>query len=78
MSRKPVPAAAMQLRLRVGRRIRELRAERDLSQERLADLAGVARHSVYRTELATHSVSLDNLTMIANALGIPLSQLVRE
>jgi transcriptional regulator with XRE-family HTH domain len=68
----------MEQRLRVGGRIRELRTERQLSQERLADLAGIARHSVYRTELATHSPSLDHLTMIANVLGIPLSHLVRE
>jgi transcriptional regulator with XRE-family HTH domain len=68
----------MQQRLRVGRRIRQLRAERNLSQEQLAELAGIARHSVYRTELATHSASLDHLTLIADALGVPLVDLVRE
>lgn len=78
MSSDPVPPLVMQQRLRVGRRIRQLRAERNLSQEQLAELAGIARHSVYRTELATHSASLDHLTLIADALGVPLVDLVRE
>lgn len=68
----------MQMRLRVAGRVRQLRGERHLSQERLAELAGIARHSIYRTELATHSASLDHLSLIADALGVPLSFLVRD
>ncbi|MEE4546421.1 helix-turn-helix transcriptional regulator [Streptomyces sp. V4-01] len=68
----------MQMRLRVAARLRELRGERQLSQERLAELAGIARHSIYRTELATHSASLDHLSLIADALGVPLSLLVKD
>lgn len=68
----------MQRRQRVGLRIRTLREDRELSQERLAELAGIGRHSVYRTELATHSPSLDNLTLIAHALGVSLADLVRD
>ncbi|BBB01127.1 hypothetical protein RVR_8384 [Actinacidiphila reveromycinica] len=68
----------MQERLRVGRRIRVAREERQLSQERLAELAGIGRHSVYRTELATHSPSLDHLVLIAQALGVPLTDLIRD
>jgi transcriptional regulator with XRE-family HTH domain len=78
VSSDPVPRVAMELRLRVGGRIRDLRREHRWSQEKLAERAGIARHSVYRTELATHSASLDHLTLIAHALGVPLSQLVRE
>lgn len=68
----------MSMRLRVGRRVRDLRDERHMSQYQLAALAGISRDSVYRTELATHSTGLDHLTLIADALGVPLSQLVRE
>lgn len=68
----------MQMRLRVGRRIRELRDERHLSQIQLGELAGISRDSVYRAELALHSAGLDNLTLIADALGVPLSMLVRD
>jgi transcriptional regulator with XRE-family HTH domain len=68
----------MQMRLRVGRRIRDLRVERHWTQEKLAELAGISRDSVYRTELATHAAGLDHLALMAEALGVPLSQLVRD
>lgn len=68
----------MRMRLLVGRRVRDLREEREWSQYRLADAAGITRASVYRTELALHSPSLDHLKLIADALGVPLSLLVRE
>nr|WP_280688692.1 helix-turn-helix transcriptional regulator [Kitasatospora sp. GAS204B] len=65
-------------RKQVGRRVRALRTERGWSQERLAEASGVHRHTVYRTELATHSASLDALMLIARALGVPASQLLRD
>lgn len=78
VSTDPLPAFVMQQRVRVGRRIRVLREGQELTQEKLAELAGIARHSVYRTELATHSASLDHLTLIARALGVRVEDLVRE
>lgn len=78
MPRKSVPPLAMRQRLHVGALVRALREEQGLSQERLAALAGISRYSVYRTELATHSVSLDHLTMIAKALKVPLGSLVLD
>lgn len=78
VSQQPIPPDVLQHRARVGRRIRDARAERGWSQEVLAERAGIGRHSVYRTELATHSASLDHLTLIAHALGVPLHELVRE
>lgn len=77
MSRE-VPPVAMEQRLRVGRRIRELREAREWTQYALAERAGISRWSVYRAELATHSPSLDHLALIAAALGVPLTHLVRE
>jgi transcriptional regulator with XRE-family HTH domain len=65
-------------RVQVGRRIRALRTERGWSQERLADAAGLGRHSIYRTELGTHSASLDAIVMIAHALGVPSWRLLRD
>lgn len=41
-----------------------------MTQESLANAAGVSRESVYRTELGTHSVSLDMLIRMAHALGV--------
>jgi transcriptional regulator with XRE-family HTH domain len=73
-----LPPWVLQQRTQVGRRIRDLRVERGLSQERLAEAAGLARHTVYRTELATHSASIDAIALIAAALGVPPGILFRD
>lgn len=75
MPSDPLPAAALDARRRVGRRVRSIREERGWSQERLGEQAGIDRKSVYRMELATHSPSLDHLAMVASALEVPLSSL---
>jgi DNA-binding XRE family transcriptional regulator len=71
----PLPDWVLVQRQQVGRRIRELRRERGLSQLRLAEQAGVERKAIYRAELATHSTGVDHLVMIAAALGVPASTL---
>lgn len=75
MSLDPAPHWVLQQRRRVGRRIRELREERGLSQLKLAERAGVERKAIYRAELATHSTGLDHLLMIARALDVPVNAL---
>jgi transcriptional regulator with XRE-family HTH domain len=49
-----------------------------MSQERLAEAADISRDSVYRTELGTHSASLDVLLLIAHALRVPLVRLLHD
>jgi transcriptional regulator with XRE-family HTH domain len=71
-----VPKRVAEWRLEVGTRLRGLRAERSLSQERLAELAGVDRKLIYRTELGQTSPRLDAVALIAEALGVDLSDLV--
>lgn len=73
-----LPDWVLDQRVQVGSRIRALRIERGLSQERLAEAAGLARHTIYRTELGTHSASLDAVVLIAHALGVPASHLLRD
>lgn len=60
-----------------GRRLRALREERGLTQEGLADRAGVDRKLVYRTELGQTSPRLDAVVGIADALGVTPSDLLR-
>jgi transcriptional regulator with XRE-family HTH domain len=62
----------------VGVRIREAREALHLSQERLAEEAGLSRVTVVRIELGTQVPRLDHLYLIADALRLPLSHLVRE
>lgn len=77
VSRK-IPEHLLQRRRVVGGRIRHAREGRRLSQERLAEASGLARVTVVRIELGLQAARLDHLYLIADALGVPLSQLVRE
>lgn len=58
-----------------GERIRALRLERGLSQERLADLAGVHRTYLSSLELGQRNIGLDNILALAAALEVPPAQL---
>lgn len=63
-------------RLILARNLRELRAERSLSQEALADLAGMHRNYLGGIERGERNVGIDNLERLARALGISLAELV--
>ena len=78
MSTEPPPEWVLTHRRAIGDRIRDLRTERGLSQERLAELAGISRYSIYRAENATHATSVDHLIQIADALGVSLAALVAD
>lgn len=58
-----------------GERIRTLRQNRGLSQERLAELAGVHRTYLSSLERGERNVSLDNIYAIAEALGVSPAEL---
>lgn len=65
-------------RRRVGMRIRDLRIDAELSQECLAQRAGLDRKTIYRIELATYSTSIDHLAMVAAALGVSIAFLFAD
>ena len=60
-----------------GRRIRELRTEKGLSQEALALVCGLDRTYIGGIERGERNVSLINIEKIAAALGIPVRELFR-
>lgn len=56
--------------LAFGRRVQELRKERNLSQEQLADLAGVHRTYIGMIERAEKNITLCNIERISKALKV--------
>jgi transcriptional regulator with XRE-family HTH domain len=75
MAQDPV---VMVRRAALGSRLRELRSKERLSQEELADLAGVDRSFYTQVELGTTSPRVDWLHLIAAALKVHISELFME
>jgi len=59
-----------------GRRVKEERLKRDISQERLGQLAKVHRTYIGMIERAEKNITLTNMEKIARALGMRVSDLV--
>jgi transcriptional regulator with XRE-family HTH domain len=59
-----------------GQRVREERLKQKLSQEDLADRAGVHRTYIGMIERGEKNITLSNIERIANALGIPLDEMM--
>ena len=60
----------------LGARLRNLRQKQGISQEGLADLAGLHRTYIGGVERGERNISLLSLMALAEALGISLSTLV--
>ena len=60
----------------IGTRIREIRKRNGITQEKLAELAGVEPSHVSHIERAATKTSLPTLINIANALDVTLDELV--
>ncbi|MGQ0611169.1 MAG: helix-turn-helix domain-containing protein [Paracoccaceae bacterium] len=66
------------LRQALAKNLRDLRGERGLSQEELADRAGLHRTFVGAVERCERNISVDNIGKLADALGVPASVLLGE
>lgn len=62
----------------LGKRIRHLRMQTGLSQEKLADKAGMDRTYYAGIERGERNPSVKNLAKIAVALGVPIGTLFDE
>ena len=71
MSDRAVP----HVRKFLGQRLRELRKQRGLSQERLGDGSSLSGKFIGEVERGEKSISIDSLYRVSEALQIPLRQL---
>jgi transcriptional regulator with XRE-family HTH domain len=61
-----------------GKRLRELRTSKGLSQEGLADLAGLDRTYVSSCERGERNLTIVSVSKLATALGVDPAELVRK
>ena len=67
---------AAALRRALGRRLRLLRVVRELSQEELAQAAGITRNQVSGFERAVQGLDVVALVRLSAALGVPVTELL--
>jgi transcriptional regulator with XRE-family HTH domain len=73
MKKPPKPLTSREV---FSRNLRRARRLREMSQEELALEAGVTRAYLSSVELGKRNISIDNLGLLANAVGVPLRDLV--
>ncbi|AJX33195.1 helix-turn-helix domain-containing protein [Burkholderia oklahomensis] len=71
------PNTAAAVRARLAANLRDQRQQRGLSQEKLADEAGLHRTYVSQVERTIVNISLDNLTKLADALETDVHLLLK-
>ena len=63
------------LRKKFGRRLRQLRREREMTQEYLAETAGVSVDMLSNMERGINAPSFETLERLTRALGISIHEL---
>ena len=66
------------IKVRIGKRIRELRIKKGFSQEKLALLSDLDRTYLPSIENGKRNISITVLERISNALGMTVSEITKE
>ncbi len=66
---------AEDIRIRLGRKVRKLRMQRGWTQVEMAEKLGLDRSYLADVERGKRNISVLNLELIAEGLGLSLSQL---
>ncbi len=62
----------------LARRIYDLRTQKGLKQDELAEALGVSRQAISKWEMGTGTPTLENLVAISNYFGVSLDSLVKD
>ena len=73
----PPPHWLLPRRREIGERIRAARLHAGLTQVRLGELIGRDHRTIHRWEYAQRIPDLEDLLLIADAVGVPIEELVR-
>lgn len=73
----PKPDWLLPRRREIGVRIREARRHAGLSQLQLGELIGRDHRTIHRWEYAERIPNLEDLLLLADALGLPAEELIR-
>lgn len=65
-----------QILIQFGKKVRQERTKKEISQERLGELAKVHRTYIGMIERAEKNITLTNMEKIAKALGLKLNDLI--
>lgn len=76
--RTPLPDWVLTQRRKLGENIACHRKTAGLSQDQLADKIGMERRSIQRYERGERDPTYSHLVLIAEALGVSMSELVSE
>lgn len=66
----------MTIQQQISKRVRDLRIKRDLTQEQLADLAGVSPNFLNRIENGRETPSFETIESVSKALRVSLTSLL--
>ncbi|MFF7313328.1 helix-turn-helix domain-containing protein [Streptomyces sp. NPDC008137] len=73
----PMPDWVLPRRREIGRRIRAARLAANLTQMQLGHRVGRDHRTIHRWEYAQRVPDLEDLLLLADAVGVPLAELVR-
>ena len=64
--------------VKFNEKIQELRREKGLSQEKIADIMGVSRQSVAKWEAGNNYPEVDKLIELSNIFGVSIDKLLKD
>jgi transcriptional regulator with XRE-family HTH domain len=68
----------MDIKSKIGLRIKELRSNKKISQEKLAELADLDRTYINSVENGRRNISIENVEKITKALDVTLQEFFNE